>query len=129
MRQESRPLLDLARSRNEWTVAQSNLEKWKVEADAQLALKQIFALSETYPALHSDEHFARLRETLTGIQNQIAVRRERYNAAAGALNARIKQFPASWIADIAGFKSRPLFAAPAEERIPAPTNFTRSPRL
>jgi len=73
MRQESRPLLDLARSRSEWTVAQSSAEKWKVGADAHLALK--------------------------------------------------------WIADIAGFKSRPLFAAPAEERIPAPTNFKRSPRL
>jgi LemA protein len=128
MRQESRPLLDLARSRSEWSVAQSSAEKWKVGADAQLALKQIFTLSETYPALHGDERFARLLETLTGIEKQIAVRREQYNAAAGALNARIKQFPATWLADIAGLKSRLLFAAPAEERVTAPTNFTRTPQ-
>jgi LemA protein len=128
MQQESRQLLDLARSRNEWSVAQTNEDKWKVGADALFTLKQLFAMSETYPGLRVIEGFAGLQETITEIAVQIAVRREHYNAAAGAFNARIKQFPNAWVADFAGFKSRPLFAAPAQEWMPAPPKFTRLPR-
>ena len=125
---ESRLLLDLARSRSAWSVAQSSEDKWKVGADTKLALKQLFAESEAYPALRADERFARLQETLTGIEKQIATRREQYNAAVGAFNARIKQFPNAWVANFAEIKSRPFFAEPTEVQIPDPSKFNRLPR-
>jgi LemA protein len=115
LQDEPRFLLGLDRSRSEWAVTQNKDERWKVGTESHLALKQLFAASENHPALRAKESFARLQETLKGIEKQIAVRREQYNAAAGAFNARIKQFPDVWIANFADLQSRPLLAAPPEK--------------
>jgi LemA protein len=127
MQHESSLLRELARARSAWTVAHANGEKWKVGADTHLALKQLFALSEAYPALRANESFVRLQEIFTGIEEQIADRRELYNAAVGRFNARIKQLPDAWIAHFTGFASRPFFAAPADEWAGASTASARSP--
>jgi LemA protein len=115
LQDEPRYLLGLDHSRSEWAVAQSMEERWKVGVISHLALKELFAACENHPALRAKESFARLQETLKGVEKQIAVRREQYNTAAGAFNARIKQFPDGWIASFADFKSRPMFAAPPEK--------------
>jgi LemA protein len=107
-------LLAVGRSRSEWAIAQDNEDRWKVWVESRLALKQLFAATESHPELRAKESFARLLETLKGIEKKISIRREQYNAAAGSYNARIKQFPNSWIANFADFKSRRLLAAPAE---------------
>ena len=80
MRDEPRPLLDLARSRNAWSVAQTQEEKWDAGADTNHALQQLFIESEAYPALLADDRFLRLREILKGLAAKVADRRERYNA-------------------------------------------------
>lgn len=115
LQDEPRFLLGLDHSRSEWAVAQDAEERWKVGMQSQQALKQLFAESEKHPALRAKESFTRLRETLNGIEKQMAVRREQYNTAAGAFNARIKQFPDAWIAGFADFQSRQLFTAPREK--------------
>jgi len=116
LQDESRALLlAIGRSRSEWAIAQSNEDRWKVWVESHLALKQLFAAAQTHPELRAKESFARLLETLKGIEKKIGVRREQYNAAAGSFNARIKQFPDTWIANFADFKSHRLLAAPAEK--------------
>ena len=71
--------------------------KWKAEADNMLtsSLKSLFALSESYPELKSNENFLSLQSELSDIENKIASARRYFNAATREYNTLIKQFPAN----------------------------------
>ena len=71
--------------------------KSKAEADNMLtaSLKSLFALSEAYPELKSNENFLSLQSELTDIENKIASARRYFNAATREYNTLIKQFPAN----------------------------------
>lgn len=83
------------------------------------ALRQLFALAENYPDLKADESFARLSARITELENQIADRRELYNAAATAWNTRIEQVPDRILAQAAGMARRELWRASSAERLAA----------
>ena len=53
----------------------------KADADKQIsdALKSVFALSEAYPELRSNDNFLNLQDRISGLENEIADRRELYN--------------------------------------------------
>ena len=53
----------------------------KADADNMLsgALKSVFALSEAYPELRSNENFIQFQNRISGLENEIADRREFYN--------------------------------------------------
>ena len=53
----------------------------KADADNQIseALKSVFALSEAYPELSSNENFLKLQDRISGLENEISDRRELYN--------------------------------------------------
>ena len=69
----------------------------KAEADNMLtaSLKSLFALSEAYPELKSNENFLSLQTELSDIENKIASARRYFNAATREYNTLIKQFPAN----------------------------------
>ena len=71
--------------------------KSKAEADNMLSasLKSLFALSEAYPELKSNENFLSLQSELSDIENKIASARRYFNAATRDYNTLIKQFPAN----------------------------------
>ena len=71
--------------------------KSKAEADNMLSasLKSLFALSEAYPELKSNENFLSLQSELSDIENKIASARRYFNAATREYNTLIKQFPAN----------------------------------
>ena len=71
--------------------------KSKAEADNMLtaSLKSLFALSEAYPELKSNENFLSLQTELSDIENKIASARRYFNAATREYNTLIKQFPAN----------------------------------
>ena len=85
------------------------------------AVRQLFAVAERYPDLKANESFARLSTRLTELENEIADRRELYNAAATAWNTRIEQVPDRFVARTVGMVRRELWHASAAERF--------SPRL
>jgi LemA protein len=60
-------------------------------------LGSFFAVAEAYPDLTADESFDRLRSRITLLEEQIADRRELYNATVASLNTRREHFriPAS----------------------------------
>ena len=60
----------------------------KADADNRMseALKSVFALSEAYPELGSNDNFLKLQERISGLENEIADRRELYNESVNNYN-------------------------------------------
>ena len=83
----------------------------KAEADNQIseALKSVFALSEAYPDLGSNDNFLKLQERISGIENAIADRRELYNESVNNYNIRIQSLPDMFIANTLGLAQEEMF--------------------
>lgn len=84
----------------------------KVVAENALTelLTRVFALVEDYPELKANEFFLNLHRRLTEIENEIADRREMFNAAVTAYNILIERFPALVLARIFGWRPRPTLS-------------------
>ncbi len=73
------------------------------------ALRQIFALSESYPDLKANQNFAQLQEELTSTENKIAFSRQHYNDSVGVYNIATQKFPNNLVAGMFGFKAEEFF--------------------
>ena len=73
------------------------------------ALRQIFALSESYPDLKANANFQQLQAELTDIENKIAAARRFFNNAVTEYNTGIQRFPAVLFAGMFGFTQRTFF--------------------
>ncbi len=84
------------------------------------ALRQIFALSESYPDLKANQNFMQLQEELTSTENRIAFARQHYNDTAAIYNTAREKFPNNVIAGTFKFQARDYFelAEPAEREVP-----------
>ena len=80
------------------------------------ALRQLFAVVESYPNLKANESFLRLQSRITQLEDQIADRREMYNAAVTDWNTRIAQVPEVVVARAGNMTSRELWRADASDR-------------
>jgi LemA protein len=83
----------------------------KVAAENMLsgALRQLFALSESYPDLKANQNFQQLQAELSDIENKLAASRRFFNNAVQEYNTGIQQFPAALFATMFGFTSRTFF--------------------
>ena len=83
----------------------------KADADNQMseALKSVFALSEAYPELGSNDNFLKLQERISGLENEIADRRELYNESVNNYNIRIQSLPDMFIANTLGLPQEEMF--------------------
>lgn len=83
------------------------------EAQSQLsgALSRLLVTVERYPELQANQNFRDLQAQLEGTENRIATERMRFNQAAQAYNTKVRRFPASLIASIAGFEQKEYFQA------------------
>ena len=73
------------------------------------ALRQLFALSESYPDLKANQNFQQLQAELSDIENKLAASRRFFNNAVQEYNTGIQQFPASLFAGTFGFQPRTFF--------------------
>jgi LemA protein len=73
------------------------------------ALRQIFALSESYPDLKANTNFQQLQAELTDIENKIAATRRFFNNAVTEYNTGIQRFPNVLFAGMFGFTPRTFF--------------------
>jgi LemA protein len=87
----------------------------KAEAGLQSSLGGLFAVAENYPDLKADQTFLNLQARITGLQNQIADRREFYNDSVAINNVRIKQFPDLIVAGLFNFNRAEMLKFSAEE--------------
>ena len=90
----------------------------KADADNMLsgALKSVFALSEAYPELRSNENFIQFQNRISGLENEIADRREFYNESVNNYNIRIQSLPDVWIAGSMGLQQEEMFEVPIEKK-------------
>jgi LemA protein len=83
----------------------------KVQAENMLtgALRQLFALAESYPDLKANTNFLQLQHDLGDVENKLAAARRFFNNAVQEYNTGIQQFPAALFAGTFGFHSQTFF--------------------
>ncbi|MDP9336648.1 MAG: LemA family protein [Actinomycetota bacterium] len=75
------------------------------------ALRQLFALSESYPDLKANQNFLSLQEELTSTEDRIAYSRQFYNDSVQKYNTKIQTFPTMIVAGMFNFSPREFFEA------------------
>jgi LemA protein len=115
-------------ARNRAMSAQGPGAKGEAEGMLSGALRQLFALAESYPQLRAVESFTQLQGTLQTIEDALQNARRYYNAVVRDFNTRIHQIPSNFVANLCGFKDREFFeiTAPAEREAPK-VNFGTAP--
>ena len=87
------------------------------------ALSRLLVVVERYPDLKSNQNFLALQTQLEGTENRIAVERRRFNEAVRDYNTRLKLFPGSVVARLAGFGPKAFFEATADAATPPKVKF------
>lgn len=82
-----------------------------VQAEAGLGgtLGRLFALSESYPELRSNQNMLQLQEELTSTESKVAFARQAYNDSVMHFNNKIEMFPSNLIAGMFNFVPATLF--------------------
>lgn len=98
----------------------SGLGADKIAAENQLtgALRQVFALSESYPDLKSNANYLQLQGELTNTEDRILSARRFYNQVVSDYNTMQDAFPTMLFKGMAGATKAPFFELenPAVER-------------
>lgn len=113
MKYESGLLENITALRSQWGAAKTTEDKIAAGSAMDSAISRLLVVAENYPELKASDSTNRLMDELAGSENRISVERMRYNDAARGYNTAIKMFPASFIANMFGFKEKPYFQAQA----------------
>lgn len=116
MKHEKSTLEALTKARTSFLGAKTMKEKAKADNQITSALKTIFAVAENYPNLKANETFLQLQGRISGIENELADRREFYNDSVTTYNVKIHTFPDMYIARRMNYRDELLFEATAEEK-------------
>ena len=100
---------EVVKARNAAVAAQGPAQQAAAENMLSGALRQLFALSEAYPALKANANFQALQAELTDIENKIAAARRFFNNAVQEYNTGMQRFPAALFAAALGFSSKDFF--------------------
>jgi LemA protein len=93
------------------------------QRDLSGALSRLLVTVERYPELKSNQNFLDLQKQLEGTENRIAVERKRFNDAVAAYNTRLRLFPGSIVARLAGFTPKAFFEAAPDAATPPRVKF------
>jgi LemA protein len=94
----------------------SESQRLQTETQIGSGVQRLFALSENYPDLRSNENFLNLQRNLTEIEEQISAARRAYNAAVLEINNAVETFPSNLLAAAFGFKQQDFFEAAPSAR-------------
>ncbi len=108
-KQESSVLENVTKARNMAMQAGSMQEKLKDENMLSGALKSLFAVSEAYPDLKSNQNFMQMQRDLTDTEDKLQASRRFYNGTVRDFNTKIQQFPGNIFASMFGFVKREFF--------------------
>lgn len=114
---EKETLDAVIRARNAAMVAPSDPHA-QAAADTMMtgALRQIFALSESYPDLKANQNFLALQEELTATEGRVAYARQFYNDSVLNYNNKLQQVPTVIFASMLKFDKREYFEADESAR-------------
>lgn len=113
---ESDTLKGVVEARNKFTVASTPEDEMKASNELTHAVRQLFALSESYPELKANTNFIELQKSLEETENKISTSRQFYNDTALTLNNKVEMFPSNIIAKLFGFKKEAFFEAGEEAK-------------
>lgn len=100
------------------------LDKAKNENMLSGALKTLFAVSESYPDLKSNQNFLELQRELSDTENKIQAARRFYNSIVQNLNTKVESFPSNIVAKMFKFKQEKFFeVTSAVEKEPVKVKF------
>lgn len=116
MKHERGTLTELTKARTDFLSAKTLPEKAKADGVISGALKTLFAVAENYPNLKANENFAQLQARISGIENELADRREFYNDSVNTYNIRIQSIPDRFVAGMLKYMPEELFKASEAER-------------
>ncbi|HRK61052.1 MAG TPA: LemA family protein [Candidatus Omnitrophota bacterium] len=115
MKHEQSLLENITKARTSFLNASSIEDKTNAENALNKSLKTLFAVSENYPDLKANQNFLQLQGRVSGLENEIADRREFFNESVTIFNVRIQQIPDLFIANMLAYKIRPLLEISKEE--------------
>jgi len=124
---EAKTLEDVVAARNAALANQGTpAQQAQSEDFLSRSLRQLFALSESYPDLKANSNFEALQAELSEIEETIQRARRFYNGAVQSLNTKVEQFPSNLIAGQFGFDLAEYFElseADAAARSPVKVSF------
>lgn len=120
---EKKTLTEVIALRNSAAGAQGVAAKAVKEGELTGALHRLFAVAEAYPDLKTNNNFMQLQNRVTGLENQIADRREFYNESVNNYNIRIESLPDRFIAGPMGLKQQEMFKVSEADRQDPGINF------
>ena len=123
MKHEKKTLESLTKARSILLEAETRTRKAAVDNLITDLLKTIFAVAEDYPDLKAGENFLKLQKRISGLENELADRREFYNDSVTIYNIRIQSFPDLLIARWKNLKTVDLFKATKEDKRYIKVNF------
>lgn len=93
----------------------SALSKFQeVQGGLSDALSKLMVVVERYPELTATENFKDLQRTISSIEGEVSMERQKYNEKAADYNSYVKKFPTTMVASLWGHDSeKPLFEAQA----------------
>ncbi len=115
MKYEKNVLTQITKARTDFMKAKDMKEKAKYSNQITDALKTIFAVAENYPKLQANESFKHLQNRISGLENEIADRREFYNDSVNAFNIRIHSIPDVAVARMMSYTRQELFRTTSSE--------------
>jgi LemA protein len=116
MKYEERVLKEVTAARTAFLNAETVADKARADNIMAGALKSLFAVAENYPDLKANQNFIQLQGRISGLEDQIADRREFYNDSVNVYNIRIEQIPDMFVARMLGYVRKDLFKVAESDR-------------
>ncbi|MBU3941426.1 MAG: LemA family protein [Nanoarchaeota archaeon] len=123
MKHEKGTLVELTKARTSMLNAKTISQKADADNAISSALKTIFAVAENYPNLKANENFMQLQNRISGLENELADRREFYNDSVNTYNIRIHSFPDMIIAGRMKYTDEEMFKVSEEDTKDVEVNF------
>lgn len=116
MQHEQKTLEAVVKARSMVNSARTDEQQLQAQNMLTDTLKSLFMVVERYPDLKADAGFRQLSYRISEIEDQIADRRELYNASVTIYNIRLGQFPDLVVANMFKFQPSTLWAIDPEHR-------------
>jgi LemA protein len=85
----------------------------QAQGQLSVSLGRLLAVSEKYPDLQANQGFLNLQTQLEGTENRIATARNDFNVSVKDYNIKVRNFPTSIFASVAGFHTKQNFTGDA----------------
>jgi len=108
-KQESGIFEKVAELRSGMMRSQDPKELGQMEGELRSTLKTLFAVSENYPELKSNQNFLGLQNSLQEIETQLEGARRYYNGVVRDLNTEIVTFPSNIVAGFLKLQKKEFF--------------------